>query len=62
MAVAHALVALILLVSFYSVVNAAVDRAARQRVAGVESVSQAVGPATQRPSAHGNALLARIGN
>jgi hypothetical protein len=60
-----ALLALILLVSFYSVVNAAVDRAARQRVASTESaqsVDRTAAPATQGASARGNALLARVGH
>ena len=55
------LVALILLVSFYSVVHAAVDRAARQRVAALEPAAKAM-PATQRGSARGSALLARVGD
>ena len=55
------LVALLLLFSFYSVVHAAVDRAARQRVAALEPAAQAM-PATQRASARGSALLARVGD
>jgi hypothetical protein len=57
-----ALLAVILLFSFYSVVNDAVDRAARQRVASVEPVERTAPPATQAASARGNALLARVGH
>ena len=57
-----AVAALILLVSFYSVVHAAVDRATRQRVAAVDPVTQTTAPPSQRTPRRGNALLARVGD
>ena len=57
-----ALAALILLVSFYSVVSGAVQRAAQQRLASVDAVTQPGTPTAQRASARGGALLARVGN
>jgi hypothetical protein len=57
-----ALVALVLLFSFYGVVSEAVHRAARQRLASADAVPQATAPAAQRNAPRKNALLARIGN
>lgn len=57
-----ALAALILLVSFYSVVSGAVQRAAQQRLASVDAVTQPGTPTALRGSARGGALLARVGN
>jgi len=56
-----ALAALILLVSFYSVVHAAVDRAARHRVAA-EAPAAATAHAPSAQHANAAALVARIGN
>jgi hypothetical protein len=57
-----ALVALVLLATFYSTVSGAVDRAAKQRVAARPgSASTAAGlAARQQPRA--NALFARVGD
>ena len=58
-----AFLALVLLASFYMVVNGAVQRGAQQRLASVEVATQAVAPAAvQRAGAGGGALLARVGN
>jgi hypothetical protein len=58
-----ALVAGVLLASFYMVVSDAVQRAARQRLASVDAVTQTVAaPTAQRTAARGAALLARVGN
>lgn len=57
-----ALVALILLVSFYSVVRGAVDRADRQRLVGAEAVTRITAPTNRQATPRGNALLASVGN
>jgi hypothetical protein len=57
-----ALVALVLLFSFYGVVSEAVQRAARQRLASADAVTQAAAPAAQRSTPRNNPLLARVGN
>jgi len=59
-----ALVAVVLLASFYMVVSGAVERGvARQRLASVDPATQATTAATPHRSAgHGAALLARVGN
>ncbi len=57
-----AFAALVLLASFYSIVSAAVDRAAKQRVAAAESPSAASIAALSRQQPRGAALFARIGN
>jgi hypothetical protein len=58
-----ALAALILLVSFYSVVHGAVDRAARQRLAAADAPApHAATRAAPAPAANAAALVARIGN
>jgi hypothetical protein len=57
-----ALVALVLLFSFYGVVSEAVHRAARQRLASADAVAQTAVPAAQRSTPRNNALLARVGN
>ena len=57
-----ALVAIALLVGFYSVVHGAVDRAARQRlVTAAASVDKST-PAPARAAPQSTALLARAGN
>jgi len=54
-----AVAALILFVSFYSVVSSAVHRAAQQRLAGAGVVShQPAAPTKQRAAARDGALLA----
>ena len=56
-----ALVALVLLASFYMVVSDAVQRG--PRLARVEpATQQPTAAVAQRSSGHGNALLARVGN
>lgn len=57
-----AVAALILLVSFYLVVNGAVQRAAQQRLAGVDAAVQGAARSAQRAPARGGALLAHVGN
>jgi len=57
-----ALAALLLLASFYSIVSGAVERAARQRIAGGPGSAPAVAGATAHPQRQANALLARIGD
>ena len=58
-----ALVALVLLVSFYSVVHGVVDRAARQRVAAATSaLEKRATPAPTRAAATRSALVAQVGN
>ena len=57
-----ALVALVLLVSFYSVVHGVVDRAARQRVAATGALEKRATPAPTRAAATGSALVAQVGN
>lgn len=54
-----ALLAIVLLASFYSIVSGSVERAARQRLAG--RTAPAV-TAVEQSGARGSALLARIGN
>jgi len=57
-----ALVALLLLATFYSTVTGAVERAAKQRVAARQGgASTAIGTAAH-PQARGSALLARVGD
>ena len=57
-----ALVALVLLATFYSTVSGAVERAAKQRVAARQGgASTAIGMAT-RPQPRANALFARVGD
>ena len=57
-----ALAALVLLASFYSIVSGAVDRAARQRVAGVPGSAATVAGTATHPQRHANPLLARVGD
>jgi hypothetical protein len=57
-----ALAALILLVSFYSVVHGAVDRAARHRLAAAEAPAVATAHTPSAQHANAAALVARIGN
>ncbi len=57
-----AFAALVLLAGFYSIVSAAVDRAAKQRVAAVEGTSVAAIAALSRQQPRRAALFARIGN
>ncbi|HSC63728.1 MAG TPA: hypothetical protein VLD35_08855 [Caldimonas sp.] len=57
-----ALAALVLLASFYSIVNGAVERAARQRVAGGPGSAATVAGTVPRSPRQSNALLARIGD
>jgi hypothetical protein len=57
-----ALVALILLVSFYSVVHGAVDRAARHRVASSQTVEKRALTVAQRAGAKAGALVAQVDN
>jgi hypothetical protein len=57
-----ALVALVLLASFYSIVSGAVDRAARQRSAAAENFGTASTSALPARSARGNGMLARAGS
>ena len=59
---ACAFVALVLLASFYSIVNGAVDRAARQRSAAAESFGAAAVSVLPARSARGDGLLARAGS
>ena len=55
-----ALLALVLLVSFYSIVNGAVDRAAQRRLAASGNGTPA--GTVQRNGTRDPALLARVGN
>jgi len=55
-----ALVALVLLFSFYGVVSDAVHRAARHRVASADASTQMAVPAAQRAVPRNRALLARV--
>jgi hypothetical protein len=58
-----ALAALVLLASFYSIVDGAVERAARQRIAARQgSVQTTVGSAPRLQPQHANALFARVGD
>ena len=57
-----ALVALVMLASFYSVVSGAVDRAARQRSAAAEGFGPASASALPARSVRSNGLLARVGS
>ena len=58
-----AFAALVLLASFYSIVDGAVERAAKQRLAaGSEMRSTAAIGASQRPQARANALFAGVGH
>ena len=60
---ACSLAALVLLASFYSIVDGAVERAARQRIAARQgSVPMTVGSAPRRQPQHANALFARVGD
>ena len=58
-----ALAALVLLASFYSIVDGAVERAARQRIAArQDSVRTTVGSAPRHQPQHASALFARVGD
>lgn len=57
-----ALAALLLLVSFYSIVNGAVDRAARQRFTTANASLATLQTAMPRQQARSQALLASVGN
>jgi hypothetical protein len=57
-----AFAALVLLVTFYSTVSGAVERAARQRLATAEAGPSATSRAMPRQQARGTALLARVGD
>jgi hypothetical protein len=57
-----ALAALILLMSFYSVVHGAVDRAARHRLAAADAPALTAAHAPSAQHANGAALVARVGN
>ena len=58
-----AFAALVLLASFYSIVNGAVERAAKQRLAVSGEVgSRTAFGAVPRPSQRANTLFARVGN
>jgi hypothetical protein len=57
-----ALFAVVLFVSFYMVVDGAVQRGARQRVASVDTATPSASPAVQRSVARDTSLFARIGN
>lgn len=57
-----ALVALVMLAAFYSVVSGAVDRAARQRAAASDLPSRTAMAIAERPSARAATLFARSGN
>jgi len=60
---ACALSAIVVLASFYSVVSGAVDRAARQRLAAVDSGAMATQTAAMATRAQrSSSLLARAGN
>jgi hypothetical protein len=55
-----ALLAIVLLASFYSIVSGSVERAARQRLAAGRTAPAVT--AVEQSGARGSALLARIGN
>ncbi|HEY2559910.1 MAG TPA: hypothetical protein VGI48_09410 [Caldimonas sp.] len=57
-----ALAALVLFVSFCVVVNGAVDRGGRHRLAVVDPALQRTSPQMPADTARSNALLARVGN
>jgi hypothetical protein len=57
-----AIAALILLASFYLVVNGAFQRAAQHRLAGVDAATQPAAPTAQRAPARSDALLAHVGS
>jgi len=58
-----AFAALVLLASFYSIVNGAVERAAKQRLAGSGAVgSRTAFSAVPRQPQRANALFASVGN
>lgn len=57
-----ALVALVLLASFYSIVNGAVDRATRERTASSDAIGAAAAIVAPSRSARAGSLLARAGN
>lgn len=57
-----AFAALLLLASFYSIVNGAVDRAARHRLAAADASPAATVTAMPRQQAQAHALLASVGN
>ena len=58
-----AIVAVVLLASFYMVVSGAVERGlARQRLAKAEAATRTTAAAAPRGTGHGAALLARVGN
>jgi hypothetical protein len=57
-----ALLALVLLASFYSIVSGAVERAARQRLAAGASRTTPLVATAQHSGAPGAPLFARIGN
>jgi hypothetical protein len=57
-----ALVALVLLASFYSIVSGAVDRAARQRSVASEGYGAAATSALPARPVRSNGLLARVGS
>ncbi|MDQ6640655.1 MAG: hypothetical protein M3Z15_13475 [Pseudomonadota bacterium] len=57
-----AFAAIVLLAGFYSIVSAAVDRAARQRAGASHRISQVSLTTTQRSASHSTALLARSDN
>jgi hypothetical protein len=57
-----ALAALVLLASFYSIVEGAVERAARQRVAARQgsAPTTTIGTTARQQQQHANALFARV--
>jgi hypothetical protein len=58
-----ALAALVLLASFYSIVDGAVERATRQRIAARQgSAPITVGSVPRHQQQHANALFARVGD